>query len=709
MTLLVGAHVLVAAEKSVSAKVNHIALPDYFKTLVNPQCSYCNDEAARRSKELRDSDRVLAWIRGVHEGGAVPFRFFLVPYRVISDSYGVWVYDVDAGFIRGFEPSYNFTFHGWRNGVMAIQDQDGTVFSALSGVAFDGPRKGTALEPVPVIETDWGYWLKAYPRTVAYRMFDKFTPFEAPSVKNPNSLATRPPPDPRLPEDERVIGIALGTAAKAYPLSLLATNQLIHDRIGDQEIVVLWYAPTRTAAIYAPRMETNQIPARLTLQADAQIPTAPFMDHETYSHWSIEGRAMEGPLKGNTLVWLPGVPCRWFAWAAEYPGTKIYSPSEKRAEIPAAPVTARLIHGERLDWDRLVKTGARIASIDTGAVTVVADTDREEHRITFTPHTEFYYHGAWAGAGDFTAAQRVFVIATTDEKGKWSTAHALADEISMQAMSEPPTLKQSDGRFLLFAHGRERKASVKLMYDRRMRISTSNAVPLAVGQMYFFNSRQQGDERSAAEVFDARSLAAERGLREKQNLELAAKLGLLATVAELDETRHRVHLLVRRADAWFARSLAANDKVLLRSVGRDQPEEFAVLEARPDYTRERVALSVAPARVKTFQPGERVHLVFPLPGGLDAETPPDLGRFTVRQERLDYFLSTIYCSCGMLGTSCAGHWNTLAACQLHGCGMPSVMTQLIGDWVDAGRSDQEILTALVQRDGKKILRQHHQP
>ena len=63
----------------------------------------------------------------------------------------------------------------------------------------------------------------------------------------------------------------------------------------------------------------------------------------------------------------------------------------------------------------------------------------------------------------------------------------------------------------------------------------------------------------------------------------------------------------------------------------------------------------------------------------------------------------------MLGTSCAGHWNTLAACQLHGCGMPSVMTKVIGDWIDAGKSDDEIMAGLVQRDGEKILHQHQQP
>src|ERR671925_184699 len=126
-----------------------IVKPEAFPTLVNPNCSHCRDEAKRRAKELRNTDRVLCWIRGYSDGGAIPFRFFLNSYRVISDSYGVFVYDPDAGFARGFAPSLDFSFYGWRNGVMVMRHKDGTLYSCLSGVAFDGPRKGDRLRPVP--------------------------------------------------------------------------------------------------------------------------------------------------------------------------------------------------------------------------------------------------------------------------------------------------------------------------------------------------------------------------------------------------------------------------------------------------------------------------------------------------------------------------------------------------------------------------------
>src|SRR5262245_29660768 len=150
-----------------------VAKPDAFQTLVNPACSHCLDEAKRRTPDLKADDRVLSWTRGYSDGGAIPLRFFLNPYRVISDSYGVFVYDPDAGYVRGFAPSYEFRFHGWRNGVMVMMHNDGTIYSCLSGLAFEGPRKGTRLKPVPAVVSDWGWWLDKYPNAVAYHMFDR--------------------------------------------------------------------------------------------------------------------------------------------------------------------------------------------------------------------------------------------------------------------------------------------------------------------------------------------------------------------------------------------------------------------------------------------------------------------------------------------------------------------------------------------------------
>jgi hypothetical protein len=306
--------------------------PDAFKTLVNPQCSHCRDEAKRRADDLKDGDRVLCWTRGYSDGGAIPIRFFLNPYRVISDTYGVFVYDPDAGFARGFAPSLDFRFHGWRNGVMVMKHKDGTLYSCLTGIAFDGPNKGKRLQAVPTLVSDWGFWLRRYPGGVAYHMFDKYQPVELPTQTNEDAKKSRIPADKRLAEETPVLGVSEGDGARAYPLETLAKVGLLNEEVDGRPRVILWYGPTRTAAAYRPLAsppdKDGGKPRSVTLEIDATKAQTPFLDKETHSHWDVAGRAVEGELKGWTLQWLDGTQVKWFAWSAEYPKTTICTAKE---------------------------------------------------------------------------------------------------------------------------------------------------------------------------------------------------------------------------------------------------------------------------------------------------------------------------------------------------------------------------------------------
>jgi hypothetical protein len=322
-----------------------IVKPGAFQTLVNPQCSHCRDEAKRRAGELRDDDHVLCWTRGYSDGGAIPFRFFLSPYRVISDSYGVFVYDADAGYARGYMPSYNFRFHGWRNGVMVMKHKDGTLYSCLSGLAFDGPKKGKRLKAIPTLISNWGFWLERYPQAVAYHMFDKYKPVELPTLITEESRKSRLPVDKRLSADAPVLGVSMGRHTRAYPAEAVEKAVLLEDKLDSKPIYVLWQAKTGSAAAYLPEAaaprkyegprpnadgesppdERPEGPKKtVTLTLDAKNPAAPFVDKETGSRWDIAGRAVEGELKGWTLTWLDSTIVKWFAWAAEHPETTIY-------------------------------------------------------------------------------------------------------------------------------------------------------------------------------------------------------------------------------------------------------------------------------------------------------------------------------------------------------------------------------------------------
>jgi hypothetical protein len=334
--------------------------PGAFETLVNPACSHCRDEAKRRASDLKPGDRVLSWTRGYSDGGVIPYRFFLAPYRVISDSYGVFVYDPDAGFARGFAPSYDFRFHGWRNGVMVMKHKDGTLYSCLTGIAFDGPKKGTRLATIPTLVSNWGAWLEKYPHSVAYHMFDKFQPTELPTKENPDSVKSRGAIDRRMQADVEVLGAWTEKAARAYPIAAIEKDGLITEKLGGKWVVLLWEPLTRTASAYRPMArqprkfkapapddsgtskldEGTPVPATsgalpprpVTLALAPKGASGRFQDAQTHSLWDVAGRCVEGELKGWTLEWVDSVQVKWFAWAAEYSQTTIYA--EKKPPLP---------------------------------------------------------------------------------------------------------------------------------------------------------------------------------------------------------------------------------------------------------------------------------------------------------------------------------------------------------------------------------------
>ena len=304
-----------------------IAKPGLYRQLTEPPCSYCSTQ--HRKGFVRSDDRVVAWIRAAHNGGAIPVRHFLAAPRVINDTYGLFFYDPDGGYVSAFRKDYGYEFYGWRGGVMVVKGRDGTLWSALSGLAFEGPQKGKRLERIPSLMTDWGYWLMLHPESTAYDMYDgkRYPTASLPETMSAEARRTMGNMDPRLKPTATIAGVEVAGEFKAYPVDTLGERACMMDTVGGQSVAVFWYGPTRTSVAFEARLEGR----RLTFYADSVSPeTAPFKDKETGTRWSVAGRGIDGPLKGRELSWVNSVQCRWYAWVAEHPETALHQPAIRR-------------------------------------------------------------------------------------------------------------------------------------------------------------------------------------------------------------------------------------------------------------------------------------------------------------------------------------------------------------------------------------------
>ena len=300
-----------------------IPRPGLYKALTEPPCSYCSTQ--NRKGFVKPNDRVLAWLRAAHNGGAFPIRHFIAAPRVINDTYGLFFYDPDGGYVAAYEKDNGYEFYGWRGGVMVVRGKDGTLWSALTGVAFSGPQNGKKLTRIPSLVTEWGHWLMLHPESTAYDMFDgkKYPIGEMPEEMSRLAKLSMGSPDSRRMLSDPVLGVESGGIYKAYPLDLSSERACYTDTVGGKDIAVLWYGPTRTATAFSSELDGS----KLTLYADDISPdTAPFKDKETGTRWTIAGRGVDGPHKGKELAWVDSIQCRWYAWAAEHPGTQIYAP-----------------------------------------------------------------------------------------------------------------------------------------------------------------------------------------------------------------------------------------------------------------------------------------------------------------------------------------------------------------------------------------------
>ena len=130
---------------------------------------------------------------------------------------------------------------------------------------------------------------------------------------------------------ERVAAVELGGESVAYPFLRLEETPVVNDDIGGTPVVVLFSMGTASALDGSDIASSRDVGATgvydrrlgdltLTFRPDSGA----FIDEETGSTWNVLGRAVDGPLEGETLTPVIHANHFWFAWAAFKPTTRVW-------------------------------------------------------------------------------------------------------------------------------------------------------------------------------------------------------------------------------------------------------------------------------------------------------------------------------------------------------------------------------------------------
>jgi len=221
------------------------------------------------------------------------------------------------------------------NLMMAAADGGRTLFPQMSRGARCGPDRGTELEEVNVTEMAWEAWKELHPDTRVVSSSTGFqrdyTEYPYGSYNSPDNTSTLfpvPRIDGRRPPKERALGIPSGDGGLAVPFgSLESAGAVVVDSVtvGGAPVWVFWRTSAKGAAAYRP---AAALPSGEARDVSFEVDGGEIVDRETGSIWSLDGRAVAGPLEGARLEPVgEAYVAFWFAWALFQPDTEIWKPS----------------------------------------------------------------------------------------------------------------------------------------------------------------------------------------------------------------------------------------------------------------------------------------------------------------------------------------------------------------------------------------------
>jgi hypothetical protein len=275
--------------------------------------------------------QILIWHEIVNDSvGGVPVAVTFCP---LCNTAIVYERTVD-GRVLSFGTTGRLRF----SNLLMYDRQTESWWQQVIGQAIIGQLTGTTLVARPAAILSWAIFKTAHPDG---RVLSRDTGYDRPYGQNPYTgydnvnqspfLYTGPPIPGKLRPMARVLVVVLNGVAVVYPFDTLQKVHVINDTVGKTEVVALWVPGTSSpldagtiaggrdvgsATVYMRVLNGRT----LTFRFDGTH----IVDKETGSTWDILGRAINGPLSGESLTPVVATNSFWFAWVVYRPDTRVY-------------------------------------------------------------------------------------------------------------------------------------------------------------------------------------------------------------------------------------------------------------------------------------------------------------------------------------------------------------------------------------------------
>lgn len=200
----------------------------------------------------------------------------------------------------------------YRSNKLMYDQQTHSLWNQFTGRPVVGDLTGSGIEltVLPVVTTSWGEWVRQHPKTKVLSLETGFSRDYTPSQPYRSYFADAELMFPALTLDKRlnpkdqVFGLRITGVEKAWALRTFAGGQVINDRVGVIDLVLVGRAESRTIRAYRSG-------GRVFKKSAADLKTLIAHDGAT---WTVTETSIEGP-DGEKLPRLPGHLAYWFAWS----------------------------------------------------------------------------------------------------------------------------------------------------------------------------------------------------------------------------------------------------------------------------------------------------------------------------------------------------------------------------------------------------------
>jgi hypothetical protein len=228
------------------------------------------------------------------------------------------------------------TFHlaGINNQNFLMRDeQTGTFWQQISGRAISGPLAGQSLTLIPSDELTLALWKTEQPGGLVLKDVAadsaEYSPkdWDVKMQKLPTVIGFA---EHGLRNRDIMLGVSAFGEARAWRYQQVIEEKLIEDRVGTKPVILLVGPDDQSVRVFRDTLNTSNSAGDIPHEF-FRTQGGGMIDSTTGSHWTFQGCALDGKLKGTCLERIEAIRDFWFDWRNYHPATTVYAGPGRKA------------------------------------------------------------------------------------------------------------------------------------------------------------------------------------------------------------------------------------------------------------------------------------------------------------------------------------------------------------------------------------------